>query len=212
MRTSKKSEQGGSKGNKPVATHRSRKTNSEAVNTHGGAREGAGRPPGPWKFKTVKELEKKIQAYFDDCDPHYKWQGIYREKVDKETGDPVMKGKRVEYEEVEVMQLTKQKDYTVSGLCLFMNTNRETLTDYESGKYDLPDAEKKAGELDFSDTVKRAKLAIENYAETKLFGPNATGVIFNLKNNWGWKDAYENKNINDNKVQFVNDVPRPASR
>ena len=68
--------------------------------------------------------------------------------------------------------------YTVSGLAYHLGMTTETLRAY--------------GEKDkFSATVKRAKQRLEMYLEEKLFGNNVTGVIFNLKNNFGWKDKQE---------------------
>jgi hypothetical protein len=69
--------------------------------------------------------------------------------------------------------------YTVSGLALALDMTRETLLKYEENS-------------EFSDTIKRAKQRIEEYVETRLFVSGiATGVIFNLKNNFGWKDKQE---------------------
>ncbi len=63
---------------------------------------------------------------------------------------------------------------TVTGLCLALNTSRQTLLDYEADD-------------EFSDTIKRAKLRIENWTEEQLFtSPRTAGVIFNLTNNFGW--------------------------
>ena len=59
--------------------------------------------------------------------------------------------------------------YTVAGLCVALNLTRQGLCEYG----DKPE---------FSDTVKRAKLRIEAQVESRLFGPNATGSIFWLKN------------------------------
>jgi hypothetical protein len=69
---------------------------------------------------------------------------------------------------------------TVTGLALALDLTRQGLIEY---------SQKKDGE--FSDTVKRAKLKVENYIEKKLFDANATGSIFNLKNNFDWKDKTE---------------------
>jgi hypothetical protein len=68
---------------------------------------------------------------------------------------------------------------TITGLALALDTNRETLLDYQSKD-------------EFSDTVTRAKLRIHNFAEESLWQPKvAQGVIFNLKNNHGWSDRHE---------------------
>lgn len=72
-----------------------------------------------------------------------------------------------------------KEPYTVSGLAYHLGMTTESLRRY--------------GESDqFSATVKRAKQRVENYLEKHLLaGKNAAGVIFNLKNNFGWKDKVE---------------------
>ena len=68
------------------------------------------------------------------------------------------------------------KPVTITGLALALDTSRETLCEY--------------GERpEFVDTVKRAKLRVEQFAEEQLYLlKNATGAIFALKN-FGWKDS-----------------------
>lgn len=98
-------------------------------------------------------------------------------------------GRPRKYNTVEEMQEVidnyfKERDteglpYTVSGLALALDMTRETLLRYEEN-------------LEFSDTIKRAKQKIEDYVETRLFVSGiSTGVIFNLKNNFGWRDKQE---------------------
>ena len=98
-------------------------------------------------------------------------------------------GRPRKYTEVEVMQQKidkyfkeceiKNEPYTVTGLCLALDITRETLREY------LKDEQ-------FSDTIKKAKLKVENYLEKHLITDNSTtGIIFNLKNNFGWKDKQE---------------------
>jgi hypothetical protein len=68
----------------------------------------------------------------------------------------------------------------ITEMCVFLDTTRETLLDYQS----------KDG---FSDTIKRAKTRCEAAVEKGiLLGKmNATAGIFNLKNNYGWRDKTE---------------------
>ena len=58
------------------------------------------------------------------------------------------------------------------------------------------------GREGFVDTVKRAKARVEVRLEERLDGSNATGTIFNLKNNFGWKDVQEQK-IDANVVNKI---------
>lgn len=65
--------------------------------------------------------------------------------------------------------------YTITGLALFLGfESRQSFYDYEE-----------RGE--FSYTIKRARLRVENGYEKKLHGNNPTGPIFALKN-FGWVD------------------------
>ncbi len=71
------------------------------------------------------------------------------------------------------------KPYTITGLAYAMDTSRETLMNYE-------------GRGEFFDTIKKAKDKCSLYAEEQLFlGKNTAGIIFNMKNNYGWKDKQE---------------------
>lgn len=103
----------------------------------------------PLKFKTVQELQDKIDVYFDSC-----WE------ID-DTGKK------------------QTRPYTITGLARALDTTRETLLDYED-------------KVQYSDTIKRAKMKVAEYVEEYLFmGKNQTGAIFNLKNNFNWKDKTE---------------------
>jgi DNA-packaging protein gp3 len=73
-----------------------------------------------------------------------------------------------------------KRPYTITGLALALDTSRRTLLDYE------------ARNDEFSHTIKKAKLRCENFAEEQLFtSRNTAGVIFNMKNNYGWVDKQD---------------------
>ncbi len=80
------------------------------------------------------------------------------------------------------------KPYTVSGLCLYLDITRETLCQYEKDEI-------------FSDTIKRAKGRIENWIEEHAMTRDIdnTSAIFNLKNNFGWRDKQEIESYNKNE-------------
>ena len=72
----------------------------------------------------------------------------------------------------------QEEPLTITGLALHLGfESRQSIYDYE-----------KSG--DYSYTIKRARLRIENFAEKKLFGVSPTGAIFALKN-FGWRDKQE---------------------
>ena len=75
----------------------------------------------------------------------------------------------------------KKRPLTISGLAVHLDTSRQTLLNYEEKE-------------EFFGTIKRAKDLIENYAEEQLFdNPRTAGIIFNLVNNWGWKNKTESE-------------------
>jgi hypothetical protein len=107
----------------------------------------------PLKFKTVEELQEKIDNYFKFCDEN-------------------------------------KKPYLVTTLALFLNTTRETLTDYQV----------KDG---FSDTLKIAKQKIMSYAEEQLFKSQGqvAGPIFSLTNNYS--QYYKNKLYTQDETDYT---------
>jgi len=69
-------------------------------------------------------------------------------------------------------------NYTITGLVLNLGfESRQSFYDYEKdGK--------------FSYTIKKARLTVEAFYESKLLSNNSTGAIFALKN-FGWKDKQD---------------------
>jgi len=104
------------------------------------------------------------KAMSDKIDEYFKWCDEQKEVIYSEKG-PV----KILYE-----------PYTVSGLCLHLDMDRVTLIEYEKDAV-------------FTHTVKKAKMKIENWIEKKSLNGvlNPTVSIFNLKNNFGWKDRTE---------------------
>ena len=70
------------------------------------------------------------------------------------------------------------RPYTVTGLAMELDLDRKALINY---------AEKD----EFSNTIKKAKRRVERYIEEHMYSANVTGLIFNLKNNFGWVDRQE---------------------
>lgn len=77
---------------------------------------------------------------------------------------------------------------TITGLAMALGLSRQGLLDYSNKD-------------EFVDTIKKAKQKVEASLEQRLFGGAVAGTIFNLKNNFGWKDQQDIKvdgNMNHN--------------
>ena len=124
----------------------------------------AGRPP---KYKTPKEMQRIIDLYFLAC------------KVNKSAdsvGKELLKG--LNKKDSGLIEFIEDHVPTVSGLAYTLGMSTEAFRNYEEKDK-------------FLATVKRAKQRIEISLEQRLAGNNVTGSIFNLKNNFGWKDKTE---------------------
>lgn len=84
---------------------------------------------------------------------------------------------------------------TVCGLTLHLGFgDRSSLIDYQEKD-------------EFSHTIKKAKLSIEAALEQRLFDNSPAGVIFNLKNNFGWKDKKEFEGTVDHTMtKLMNEI------
>lgn len=73
----------------------------------------------------------------------------------------------------------KSEPYTITGLAIALDLDRKSINNYSKDDKFFP-------------TIKKAKAKVEEYLEKRLlFNSSATGVIFNLKNNFDWKDKQE---------------------
>jgi len=85
---------------------------------------------------------------------------------------------------------------TITGMALYLGfASRQSIYDYKDNK-------------EFSYTIKRAMMAIENHYEQRLNYQNATGAIFALKN-MGWQD---NKNIDLKDERKTLDIEERENR
>lgn len=114
------------------------------------------------------------------------------------------RGRPKKYTEAEIMQqkidkyfadcARNKEPYTITGLCIALDLCRDTLSEYMKKE-------------EFSDTIKKAKLKVENYLEKHLITDSSTtGIIFNLKNNFGWKDKQENINVDTSYEEYLKRV------
>jgi len=81
---------------------------------------------------------------------------------------------------------------TMSGLALSLGVDRRTITNY-------------ANKDEFFPAIKKARSRVEVALEQRLYGQTVTGVIFNLKNNFGWCDKQEDAQPPASiKIEIVN--------
>lgn len=115
----------------------------------------------PPVFESKEELEKKIEEFFKSCEGSV---------LEDETGKPVLDkyGNVIKIDE---------RPETVTGLALALGfKSRQSLIDYQ-------------GKAEFSDTITRAKLRCERYAEERLYDRDGNGgARFSLQVNFGWND------------------------
>lgn len=74
-----------------------------------------------------------------------------------------------------VIEVINPAPYTMSGLARRLGLSRQGLLNYTKNEL-------------FFDAIKEARDKVQEDIETRLMEKNATGAIFNLKNNFGWKD------------------------
>lgn len=118
----------------------------------------------PLQYETPEEMQKLIDLYFLAC------------KFNKTGTESLLN--TISPEDQEIVKTIDDEVPTVCGLAYVLDLSRKALIEYQ-------------GREEFSNTIKKAKLRIERNLEQRLDGANAVGTIFNLKNNFGWKDKQE---------------------
>lgn len=114
-------------------------------------------------------------------------------------------GRPPAFESVECLQ-AKIDEYfdstetpTMSGMAVHLGVDRRTIVNYSAKEHFFP-------------TIKAARARVEAFLEERLYQQNVAGVIFNLKNNFGWTDKTQQEISgpeggavkNDFTVKFVN--------
>lgn len=141
-----------------------------------------GRPP---KYTSVKEIEEKIETYFENCKGRVLM--VDGEVVTNKYGDPI---------------IVDSHPPTVTGLALALGfESRQGLLNYQAKK-------------EYSAVITRAKSRIEAYVEERLFDKDgANGAKFSLQNNFrGWNEASKEAAMQATAaaVKIICDIPRDA--
>ena len=97
----------------------------------------------------------------------------------------------------------KEKPYTMSGLAYYLEIDRRTLLNYSKNE-------------EFFPLIKKARDRVQMQLEENALSnkANPTFTIFNLKNNFDWKDKIEHsssevENINKNISNIANLLNNP---
>ena len=79
----------------------------------------------------------------------------------------------------------EERPYTVTGLAAALDTDRSVIIDVENGKNGY--------NQQFSHAIKSAKRKILSQQEERLVSGkcNPAGLIFSMKNNYGWRDKVD---------------------
>ena len=114
--------------------------------------------------------------------------------------------RRMKYEDIDLFQQKvteyfdycdkNKKPYTMSGLAYHLDLDRKSLLNYSKNEKFFP-------------TIKKAKQKVETMLEEQLYRlGNNSGIIFNLKNNFGWIDKQEVDGESENRITIINSLPK----
>lgn len=157
---------------------------------------GAGRPR---LFKTAEELEKRIEEYFGSITMTYPVFDSVPDGEDENGKMMFKKVPRLNNLGKQIMTTDFIEHPSVLELARYLGTTRKTLIEYENNP-------------EYSNTIKRAKERIESYLENQLYRRDqVTGIIFNLKNNFGWKDKQEIEQTGEQSINIKFNIPRPST-
>ena len=139
-----------------------------------------GRPP---KYKSVGEIEEKIEQYFQSCEG--------KPLLDAD-GNPMLN----KWQKPIVIG---EKPPTITGLALALGfCCRRDLLNYQ-------------GKKEFCNTITRAKSKVEAYAESRLFDRDGSnGAQFSLRNNFkGWNGEQESQ---QEELKKLDDIVKSIDR
>lgn len=141
------------------------------------------------KKYTPASFKKAVDKYFDQITrTKTAEEMVPTGRVDSQ-GHMIFEPRTIENDKGEPITYTEfVVPPSMTELCLQLGISRETLSNY-------------GNEEEYIDTITRARGRIEAYLEGELLKRNKVqGVIFNLKNNYGWKDKQE-VSLEDNRLE-----------
>lgn len=152
------------------------------------------RKPGRPKKYTPASFQRACEAYFNSIS--YQKAKMRAAPVFDEEGFPVLDDfghQKVQFKQVitadgkAAFETCWTEPPSLTGLCLYLGIDRATFSRYGSYDPENPEESEK-----FCNTVTRARGRVEAYLESRLEDKSAArGAIFNLQNNFGWKEKKE---------------------
>ena len=131
----------------------------------------------PLRFPTVESLAVRISDYFNTITitkAVFSSIAVGKDADGKEIYDSVP---RLNNAGKQIMDTEYLEIPSILSMCLFMDINRDTLMEYSLRE-------------EYSATIQKAKAKVEAYLADQLHRPTqVAGIIFNLKNNFAWKDT-----------------------
>ena len=130
------------------------------------------------RWASAAKMQEVIDKYFEDCEG---------EQLKNDAGEPV-------FTKYGTAIMIHAKPPTVTGLAMALGfTSRQSLLNYQ-------------GKKEFMDTITRAKMRVEEYAERRLYDKDgARGAEFTLKYNFRW--AQEEKPVEEDDYTGVVELP-----
>lgn len=136
------------------------------------------------KYDTAKKLARAIEDYFASISRTVTVTELVPTGEYTQKGMPVMAPQKVTNDNGdEIRRVEFCSPPSITDLCLHLGITRETWRTYCD-----PDIHP-----EFSDTTTRTRARIEAYLERELLTreKSVQGIIFNLQNNYGWKEKKE---------------------
>lgn len=144
-----------------------------------------GRPP---KYDNKEDIDKAIKYYFDSITRDYQ---VFDSKVvgyeDEDKKKPIIvQEPRLNNAGEPIFDTEYLEIPSILGCCIHMGIVKDTWNQYSKDEM-------------FSDSIMRAKQIIEEFNIKQLYRKDqVNGIMFNLKNNYGWKDKTEFEAVNHN--------------
>lgn len=137
-------------------------------------------PGKPRRFPTPEHLAVKVAEYFEHCkNPPAKIKRGFKNIKDPKTNQDIIEDGELKQEEYMYKFQPDEIPPTIAGLCWYLEITRDMLTDFRKGAYGQG----------YSNILNKTFEFMESWWAERLASTNATGPLFTLKAQFGWKDT-----------------------